>query len=52
VVELKYRARLGRRKVGGSVDGAIRASSRDRRIVLLSMLKDCEDSSAVMYTNA
>lgn len=37
-VELKYRARLGRRNVGGSAEDGIRVSSIDRLIVLLSMV--------------
>ena len=37
-VELKYRARIGRRKVGGSDDESIRTSNMDFLIVLLSIL--------------
>ena len=37
-MELKYRARLGRRNVGGSAEDGIRVSSIDRLIVLLSMV--------------
>jgi len=38
-VELKYRARLGRRKVGGSAEDGMRMSSRERLAVLSSSLK-------------
>lgn len=47
VVELKYRARLGRRKVGGKADTGIFVSSIDRLIVLLSILRF---GDAVEYT--
>lgn len=39
VVELKKRARLGKRKVGGSVALGIRMSNKDFLIVLLNILK-------------
>jgi hypothetical protein len=39
VVELKYRARLGRRKVGGNADTGIRASTMDFLTALLSILR-------------
>lgn len=39
VVELKKRARLGRRKVGGSVALGILMSNKDFLIVLLNILK-------------
>ena len=38
-VELKYRARLGRRKVGGSAEDDIRVSRMDLLIVLLSIVR-------------
>lgn len=38
-VELKYRARFGRRKVGGNADVGILESNMDRRIDLLSILR-------------
>ena len=38
-VELKYRARLGRRKVGGKADVEIRMSSKDFLTVLLNILR-------------
>jgi hypothetical protein len=38
-VELKYRARLGRRKVGGNADDGIRTSNIDRRAILHSILR-------------
>lgn len=37
-VELKYRARLGRRNVGGNADEEIRMSKTDFLTVLLSIL--------------
>ena len=39
VVELKKRARRGRRKVGGRAEDGTRVSSIDRLIVLLSIVK-------------
>lgn len=39
VVELKYRARFGRRKVGGSAEDGIRVSKTDFLIVLLSIVR-------------
>lgn len=39
VVELKYRARLGRRNVGGSADDGIRVSNMGLLIILLSIVK-------------
>lgn len=39
VVELKNRARLGKRKVGGSVALGIRMSNKDFLIVLLNILR-------------
>jgi hypothetical protein len=38
-VELKYRARLGRRNVGGSAEDGIRVSRTDRRRLLLSIVR-------------
>lgn len=38
-VELKYRARLGRRKIGGNADDGIPTSNMDRRAVLHSILR-------------
>jgi hypothetical protein len=38
-VELKYRARLGRRNVGGSAEDGIRVSRMDRRRLLLSIVR-------------
>jgi hypothetical protein len=38
-VELKYRARLGRRNVGGSAEDGIRVSRTDRRTLLLSIVR-------------
>lgn len=49
VVELKYRARHGRRNVGGSVEEGIRVSRTDLLSVLLSILRDGRSLSA---TNA
>lgn len=43
-VELKYRARMGRRNVGGSEEEGIRVSRMDRRRVRCSMVRvdiDC-----------
>ena len=38
-VELKYRARLGRRNVGGSAEVGIRVSRTERRSVLRSVVR-------------
>jgi hypothetical protein len=38
-VELKYRARYGRRKVGGSADGGILMSKMDFLTVLLNIVR-------------
>ena len=48
-VELKYRARYGRRKVGGSADGDILMSKMDFLIVLLNIVRV---GSAISHGNA
>lgn len=45
-VELKYRARLGRRNVGGNADEGIRMSKMDFLTVLLSILSSFNCSCA------
>ena len=48
-VELKYRARYGRRNVGGSADGGILKSKMDLLIVLLNIVRA---GNAIPHDNA
>lgn len=47
-MELKYRARLGSRKVGGRAEIGMRISSADRRIVAPSIVRLCGQKSNVV----